>query len=324
LSEPSSETREYDYSFFNPEISINSGQMFLWEKHGLSWYGTYGKHILKLTTSGSVMQTGECRSARNNNRETISPKMQFYSYPRFHCWERQVFRLDDNLSKIISSLSGDMLVSQSINKYPGLRLMRQNPFQCMVSFACASNTSIPMIRRMLKNVCQRFGKKVILDGNEFFSFPPAERLNQASNQELLLCGLGYRTKAVKAIAQSIVNGSLDIDGLMGLSYEEAKDELMKIYGIGNKIADCILLFSLEKLDSFPIDVWITRVLYQNYGWFFNNSQNSSTRDRKVFKKVTAHEYSILSKNAREYFGKYSGYAQQYLFYNIRQNAGKKW
>jgi N-glycosylase/DNA lyase len=194
----------------------------------------------------------------------------------------------------------------------------------MVSFACASNTNIPMIRRMLKNLCQRFGNRVIVDGNKFFTFPSVEQLNTASHHELRRCWLGYRTKAVKAIAESVVNGSLDVRRLLRLDYEEAKDELLKVYGIGNKIADCILLFSLEKLDSFPIDVWMARVLYQNYGWLFNNNQSSRVHDGKTLQKITAHEYRTVSKNAREYFGKYSGYAQQYLYYNIRQIAGKKW
>jgi N-glycosylase/DNA lyase len=194
----------------------------------------------------------------------------------------------------------------------------------MVSFACASNTNIPRIRRMLKNLCQNFGNRVIVDGNEFFTFPSVERLNTASQHDLLRCGLGYRTKAVKAIAESVVNGNLDARHLLRLNYEEAKDELLKVYGIGNKIADCILLFSLEKLDSFPIDVWMARVLYQNYRWVFNNNQSFRVHDGKALQKITAREYRTVSKNAREYFGKYSGYAQQYLYYNIRQIAGKKW
>lgn len=250
--------------------------------------------------------------------------MNFSAYPQFESWERQVFRLNDNLSDIFSSFSDDVLVSESINKYPGLRLMRQEPFQCMVSFACASNTNIPRIRRMLKNLCQNFGNRVIVDGSEFFTFPSVERLNTASQHDLLRCGLGYRTKAVKAIAESVVNGNLDSRDLLRLNYEEAKDELLKVYGIGNKIADCILLFSLEKLDSFPIDVWMARVLYQNYGWLFNNNQSSRVHDEKALQKITAREYRTVSKKAREYFGKYSGYAQQYLYYNIRQIAGKKW
>lgn len=321
LSEPSSYTCTNEYPFFNPEISINSGQMFLWEKHGISWYGIYGKHVLKIFNSNPVILSAE----RGSDKEDNNCEMQFSSYPHFHRWERHVFRLSDNLREVFSCFSGDVLVSESINKYPGLRLMRQEPFQCMISFACASNTNILMIRRMLKNLCRKFGNRVIIDGKEFFTFPSIDRLNRASHEELRQCGLGYRTKAVKAVTESIVNGSLDIHCLLRLHYEDAKNELMKVYGIGNKVADCILLFSLEKLDSFPIDVWMARVLRQNYRWLFNNKLESSRmRDRKVFEKVTAHEYRILSKNAREYFGKYCGYAQQYLFYNIRQNAGKKW
>ena len=320
MSEHTSYPRPYEYSFFDPVISINSGQTFLWEKRDNSWYGIYGDHVLKLFVSGSQIPSGGSKS----NGVTNNLEMNFSAYPQFESWERQVFRLNDNLSDIFSSFSDDVLVSESINKYPGLRLMRQEPFQCMVSFACASNTNIPRIRRMLKNLCQNFGNRVIVDGSEFFTFPSVEHLNTASQHDLLRCGLGYRTKAVKAITESVVNGNLDSRDLLRLNYEEAKDELLKVYGIGNKIADCILLFSLEKLDSFPIDVWMARVLYQNYGWLFNNNQSSHVHDGKALQKITAHEYRTVSKNAREYFGKYSGYAQQYLYYNIRQIAGKKW
>ena len=133
-----------------------------------------------------------------------------------------------------------------------------------------------------------------------------------------LCGLGYRTKAVKAVAESIINGSLDRRYLLRLPYEEAKEELLKVYGIGNKVADCILLFSLDKLDAFPIDVWIARVLCQNYNWLLKqDEENFGIRDKTIAgEKMTAREYKIISKNVRNYFGKYCGYAQQYLYYNL--------
>lgn len=296
--------------------------MFLWEKHDNSWYGIYGEYVLKLFKS-----TSDCLIRKSGiDIDDNNCGMRFLSFPRFPSWESQVFRLDDDINKILSSFPNDILVSESISKYPGLRLMRQEPHQCMVSFACASNTNISMIRRMLKNLCRKFGNKVIVDGKQFFTFPSAERLNRATDEELRLCGLGYRTKAVKAVAESIVNGSLDRRSLLRLPYEDAKHELLKVYGIGNKVADCILLFSLDKLDAFPIDVWIARVLYQNYRWLFNNNEeNFSIRDRTVAgEKITAHEYKIISKNVRNYFGKYCGYAQQYLYYNVRQSAGKKW
>jgi N-glycosylase/DNA lyase len=321
LSKPLSYPYANKYFYFNPEISINSGQMFLWEKYDRSWYGIYGEYVLKLTDSRSDALFGKNKNGNNCENDEI----KFFSFPPYPYWEKQVFRLDDDIDKIFSSFSNDVLVSGLISNYPGLRLMRQQPHQCMVSFACASNTNIFMIRRMLRNLCERFGNEMIVDDKSFFTFPSAERLNRASNEELRLCGLGYRTKAVKAVAEAIVNDSLNTSSLLRLPYEEAKNELLKIHGIGDKVADCILLFSLDKLEAFPIDIWMARELYLNYRRLFNNSDKKFNNDRKLsYEKITTHEYRILSRYARDYFGKYGGYAQQYLFYNARQRAGKKW
>jgi N-glycosylase/DNA lyase len=305
-------------SLFNPQISINSGQMFLWEKFDNSWYGVYGNHILKFSTTTS--NNGDSSNNNNNNNN-----VEFFSFPEFKEWEKQVFRLDDDIEKIIAGFSNDVVVSEAIRRYPGLRLMRQEPHQCMFSFVCASNTNILMIRRMLKNLSRKFGVKVIIDGKEFFTFPTADSLNKANINELLSCGIGYRAKAIKAVAEGIASGKLDIKELTHASYNDAKEQLLKIYGIGNKIADCILLFSLEKLESFPIDVWIARALSSYYDWVFIENKNRQKKEKKkIDDKITFGQYNILSEAIRNYFGKYSGYAQQYLFYYMRQNAAKKW
>jgi N-glycosylase/DNA lyase len=289
--------------------------MFLWEKFDNSWYGVYGNHILKFSTT--IINNGD--SSNNNNN------IEFFSFPEFKEWEKQVFRLDDDIEKIIAGFSNDVVVSEAIRRYPGLRLMRQEPHQCMFSFVCASNTNILMIRRMLKNLSRKFGVKVIIDGKEFFTFPTADSLNKANINELLSCGIGYRAKAIKAVAEGIASGKLDIKELTHASYNDAKEQLLKIYGIGNKIADCILLFSLEKLESFPIDVWIARALSSYYDWVFIENKNRQKKEKKkIDDKITFGQYNVLSEAIRNYFGKYSGYAQQYLFYYMRQNAEKKW
>jgi len=177
-----------------------------------------------------------------------------------------------------------------------------------------------MIRKMLKNLSKKFGCKVIFDGKEFYTFPSVNSLNKATINELYSCGVGYRAKAIKALANHIVSGNLDIDYLIRIRYHDAKEELLKVYGIGNKIADCILLFSLEKLDAFPIDVWILRALSRYYSWLFDENENKF----KMTERITINQYKVLSATIRNYFGKYSGYAQQYIFYYMREIAGKKW
>jgi N-glycosylase/DNA lyase len=168
---------------------------------------------------------------------------------------------------------------------------------------------------MLSLLTRKFGNLVQIDGKEFFTFPSALSIHMATIEELRACGLGYRSKAIKSAAESIVSDKLDFDLLKKASYEQAKQELLQIYGIGNKIADCVLLFSLEKLEAFPIDVWIARALARHYMWL---------HEKQVGEKMTSHQYKLLSGNARDYFGKYAGYAQQYIYYHMRNDAGKKW
>jgi N-glycosylase/DNA lyase len=304
-------------AIINLEISINSGQMFLWKRIDNAWYGIYGEHILKFSTyAADPLQQN--KNINNNDRF-----IEFYSFPAMKGWEQHVFRLDDDIKYILSSFSKDTLVSEAIRRYPGLRLMRQDPYQCMFSFLCASNTNILMIRRMLNSLSRKFGRKIVVDGKEFFTFPTATDLNRATIADLCSCGLGYRSKAVKLLAESISHGNLDVKYLIQASYDDAKTELLKVYGIGNKIADCILLFSLEKLEAFPIDVWITRALSHHYNWllsYYKKEKENSNRN----KKINYDQYITFSETIRKYFGKYSGYAQQYLFYHMRQNAGKKW
>jgi N-glycosylase/DNA lyase len=288
-------------SRFNPEISINSGQVFLWEKYENSWYGTYGNYILKFTITDK--------------------EVEFYSTPKFDNWQHSMFRLDDNIQEIFANFSNDSILLNLLKKYVGLRLIRQDPYQCMISFACSSNTNISMIRMMLKNLSRKFGIKKEIDNKIFFTFPTMENLYKASINELCTCSVGYRAKAIKSIAEKVVTGALTVDELYRSNYDEARKILTSVYGIGNKIADCILLFSLEKTEAFPIDVWMGRAIFKYYHRIINK-RNSTIIDAN--KKLSDNHYSILSEIMRNHFGKYGGYAQQYLFYHIRNLEMKKW
>lgn len=277
----------------NAELSIQSGQEFLWEQIGDKWYGIHGGSVVRFSSLDPLALESfpQCVSASD------------------------VFRLDDDSAAVMAEISRDPLIRDLVAKYPGLRLMRQDPEQCLFSFLCASNTNIPMIRRMLRALCTKFGKKVEVDGNKFHTFPSAKVLDRASEVELRAAGLGYRAKAIKAAAGEMALGTLDLESLKKASYADARERLMQVYGVGPKIADCVLLFSLEKLDAFPIDVWIARALSGHYAWLHG---------RKMSEKLTARQYEDLSMEMRRHFGRYAGYAQQYLYYHMRQAAGKKW
>jgi N-glycosylase/DNA lyase len=305
---------------FNPEITINSGQMFLWEKLDDTWYGTYGDHILKLSPDPSVSFNND--PGKTDNELSTIRKIRFESYPEIRNWPILVFRLDDDISKILSDISTDALMARTIRKGYGLRIMRQEPCQCIVSFVCSSNTSITMIRKMLRNLSKKFGRRLNLDGRDFFTFPSIKSLNKADINELRSCGVGYRAKAIKAVAKSIVEHEIEFSALSNVSYYEAKSALLKIYGVGNKIADCILLFSLDKLEAFPIDIWIARALERHYKWVY--CTNDSNVNLQPDCGLSPFQYRHISEKMRQYFGKYSGYAQQYLYYYMRETENLKW
>src|SRR4029079_3086628 len=158
----------------------NSGQVFLWERHGYSWYGIYGDHVVRL--------------------DKVDGQPEFSSFPELKSCEQKMFRLDDDINKIRAEVSRDQFVRGLVKEYPGLRLIRQEPHQCMFSFVCASNTNIPMIRRMLYNLTRKFGTPVKVDGKEFFTFPSAATINRATVDERRACGLGSTAKCANALS----------------------------------------------------------------------------------------------------------------------------
>ena len=272
----------------NFDYSINSGQVFLWKKIDAKWYGVDGKRILVLESA-----------------QKFKKNMKY---------ETDFFRLDDNFEKISNDLKNDNYVRNALKMFPGLRLIRQNPFQCYISFIVSSNSNIPNIKSRLQNLCKTFGRRKMVDGKEFFLFPEPSDLANASVLDIKKCGLGYRAKAVKTASLSVLDKKIDFDFLKKIDYHTAKEELIKVFGIGNKVADCILLFSLEKLEAFPLDRWMLRILQKYYSKEFQIST----------KTLTEKTYDQLHENIVEHFGSYAGYAQQFLFKMERDIYKKKW
>ena len=272
----------------NIDNSINSGQVFLWEKNGNDWYGINGQDILKINKNGII-------------KSLLNSKTNF-------------FRKNDNMQEIIKSISKDEIVKKSVKQYVGLRIFKQDPFQCMISFIISSNSNIQKIKSSLEKISQKFGTKVKIQNKEFFLFPKPEKLANASIEEIKKCGVGYRAPFIKQASKMIVLKKINFKYLEKCDYQEAKKKICVIPGIGNKVADCILLFSLNKLEAFPLDTWMIKILEK----YYSNQFNIET------KTITEKQYQILHEKIVNYFGPYCGYAQQFLFKMERENYNKKW
>ena len=272
----------------NVENSINSGQVFLWRKNGNYWYGINGQDILKISNSGSI------KSYQNIKTD--------------------FFRKKDNIEKIIKSISKDSITKKAVKQYAGLRILEQDPFQCLISFITSSNSNIQKIKSSLEKISKKFGVKVKFDNQEFFLFPKPEKLANASINEIKSCGVGYRARFIKEAANRIVLEKINFEYLKKTNYQNAKDEICLIPGVGNKVADCVLLFSLNKLESFPLDRWMIRILEKYY----------SDKFQLETKTITEKQYGILHEKIVNHFGPYAGYSQQFLFKMERENYQKKW
>jgi len=274
-----------DYYKINLEHTINSGQVFLWKKNQDIWYGINGQDVLRINKDGKI------KSYAKNKTD--------------------FFRETDNLEEILKSISRDEITKQSVIKYNGLRLIRQDPFQCFISFIVSSNSNIQKIRNTLENICRSFGRRVIFDGIEFFLFPEPRILANASIQEIKNCGSGYRSEFIIKASKMVYSNEINFEYLKNSQYTDAKNLISKVPGVGNKVADCILLFSLNKMDAFPLDRWMIRILEKYYPNIF----------KFTTKTLTDKQYNLLHEKIIEYFGPYSGYAQQFLFKMERE---KKW
>ncbi len=277
-----------DICTIDVENSINSGQVFLWQKDGNHWYGINGQNILKISNSGRI------KSYQNTKTD--------------------FFRKNDNIEEIIKSISKDKITKIAISRYPGLRILEQDPFQCLISFIVSSNSNIQKIKSSLEKLSKKFGIKAEFQNKEFFLFPNPEKLAKASINEIKSCGVGYRAQFIKEAANMTLSKKIDFAYLKKCDYQKAKERICLIPGVGNKVADCILLFSLNKLESFPLDRWMIRILEKYY----------SEKFQLETKTITEKQYSILHEKIVNHFGPFAGYAQQFLFKMERENYQKKW
>jgi len=212
----------------------------------------------------------------------------------------EYFDFNIDYSKIKKELSKDKILKEAISYGDGIRILKQDLWECVVSFIISASNNIPRIKKIVEALCCNFGEKILYMDKIFYSFPSPERISSLTLEDLAVIKAGFRDKYILDAAGKFVSGEISYEKLSVMSATDAKKTLMTIKGVGNKVADCILLFGLSKCESFPIDVWIKRIMEYCY-----------------FEKEEPIEK--ISEFAKEKFGSLGGYAQQYLFFYAREN-----
>ncbi len=269
---------------FNLEYTLDCGQVFRWDYINGWWTGVVNGDVARLQQdpkSGEVLV------------DSGLPESFFENY----------FRFDDDLDTILREVNKDEFMDEAIRKYRGLRLIRQDPWECLISYILATAWSIPNIKRGISMLCKNYGEEI---EEGYYSFPDPASLIHACDEDMRACKLGFRGGRVIKAARHVEEGNLVLDDIFKMDYDAAKQRLMFLEGIGEKVADCILLFAFEKMEAFPVDTHVEKVVRTIYG------------NQDYFNGVVTK--SKIGNWGRMYFGRYCGYAQQYFFYQKRQEG----
>ncbi|MBQ3230744.1 MAG: DNA-3-methyladenine glycosylase 2 family protein [Clostridia bacterium] len=253
---------------FDPFVSCECGQCFRFEQISESEYRLFAcgrELVIDKTEEGWLFL----------NIDEAEFKKGFFDY----------FDLGRDYGEIISSFSFDKTISLAAQTGSGIRIFRQDPFETLISFIISQNNNIPRIKKIIEALCRLLGE----EKNGFYSFPTAEKIAEAGIEGLAPIKSGFRAKYIIDAASKVASGEISIEGIQKMSYAEALAELKKIKGVGDKVANCVLLFGFGHYGAFPIDVWVKRVIDK----YYNGSFDPQT------------------------LGEYAGIAQQYLFYHER-------
>jgi len=213
----------------------------------------------------------------------------------YQLWE-DYFDLKYDYGKIVNAIEAgeDEFLKNAANYGKGIRILRQEPYEVIISFIISQNKNIPAIKNCIEAICTNFGQeKRTSDGTVYYTFPEAEVLAKAAREELRALKTGYRDEYIIRASQAVVDGTLDFNDLYSCGYEQAVGKLKKIHGIGDKVANCIALYGFHHIEGFPVDVWIKRVIDEIYNGDFN----------------------------KEKYSGYAGIVQQYMFYYMRHIKG---
>jgi len=274
---------------FDLEKTLNSGQVFHWEKIDNGFLGAIGDVPACVQQEDHILKV--------HFGETRKPTRETRPLPRL---VTHYFALDHPLAEICASFPDDALMNAARDFCRGLRIIRQPKWECLATFICSSMKQVAHIRQISAALRTRFGERREIGNHVVYTFPHAQHIAHASKTGLRECKLGYRAKNLCATAQLVSSGECNLEAWSALSDAELRERLCALPGVGAKIANCVMLFAYERLRAFPIDVWIERVLRQHY-----------LPRRKKMRAQQLWEFS------ESYFGEHGGYAQQYLFHHAR-------
>ena len=264
----------YNIDHFSLDETFLCGQCFRWQKdENGTFYGVVKSDVVKMYYVDE----------KTIYVESTNPDLVYWSkYLNFSCDYNQAeefLRKDENFIKPCEAGKG-------------IRILRQDLWETLISFIISANNNIPRIKKIIESLCAKFGDKIEFDGKVFYGFPSPEKLASLELSDLSGIKAGFRDKYILDAAKKVASGEINLEEIEKMGDEAAKKELMKIKGVGTKVADCILLFSLGRHGIFPLDVWTKRIITELY---------------EVEEKA-------ISAFVKEKFGIYSGIAQQYLYY----------
>ena len=265
--------------------TLDSGQAFRWRRvaGGELWEGILGRQVVRLTPAAGGVQV-----------QTAGAEPDLAALRHF-------LQTEVELAAILKTFPDDEPMRAAVAACPGLRLLRQDPWECLASFILSATKQIVQIRQIVALLSERYGEPLagFAAGERHYSFPGPERLAALGEADLRECKMGFRAPNLLNAAQEIASGRMDLEAVRALDYAAARERLMTLRGVGGKIADCVLLFAYGFDTAFPVDVWIERALQELY---FPKRRASDKRLRRF---------------AATHFGPHAGYAQQYLFHYMR-------
>ena len=276
---------------FNLKYTLECGQCFRWNKiyeddKKVTYIGVIKDRVIKISEQDDKLYVS------SSNMDKLEEIITEY------------FDLNTDYKQIESVVSKiDKNVNMAVKNSTGIRILNQDFFEMVISYIISANNNIPRISRSINEISKRYGKEIIFENNKYYLFPTLEDLLKVTEEEFKSCGVGFRARYLKNTVKAINENKINFEYMMKLDTICAKTELMKMQGIGPKVADCILLFSLNRKEVFPIDVWVERVMSKIY-----------FKDLKG--KVSKKDIINYSNNN---FKEYAGIVQQHLFFNIREN-----